>query len=45
MRDLLTLILLAFEANREMAEAKRSARGAGIDPDTDAEFRAVNQLD
>jgi hypothetical protein len=42
---LIKLILLCFEANREMAEAKRSARRAGIDPDTDAEFQAVNQLD
>ena len=36
---------LAFEVNHEIAQAKRKARRAGIDTETDAEFRAVNGLD
>ena len=43
--NFLRLLILAFEANHEMAVLKRKARRAGIDPDTDAEFRAVNELD
>ena len=42
--NLIRLILLAFEANHEMARLKRKARRAGVNPDTDAEFRAVNDL-
>ena len=43
--NLIRLILLAFEANHEMAALKRKARRTGIDTETDAEFRAVNELD
>ena len=43
--NLLRLLLLAFEANHEIAVMKRKARRAGINPDTDAEFHRVNELD
>jgi hypothetical protein len=38
-------IALAFEYNHELARAKRDAQRNGIDPRTDAEFRAVNGLE
>ncbi len=38
-------ILLCFEYNRHLAKAKRDARRNGIDPETDAEFRAVNGME
>ena len=39
------LIILAFTDTYETAAMKRKARRAGINPDTDAEFRTVNELD
>jgi hypothetical protein len=42
--NLIRLILLAFEASHEYAKAARSARRAGIDAETDEEFRTVNDL-
>ena len=45
MKYFIDMILLAFAANREIADATRRARRAGIDTDTDAEFCAVNGLE
>jgi hypothetical protein len=44
MKDLITWILLCFEANHELARAKRAARRAGVDPETDEEFRRINEI-
>jgi len=44
-KQALHAIALAFEYNHELARVKRDARRTGIDPRTDAEFRAVNGLE
>jgi hypothetical protein len=42
--NLLRTIIYALSEIHETSALKRAARRAGIDPDTDAEFRAVNEL-
>jgi hypothetical protein len=42
--NILRSIIYALSAIRETSALKRAAKRAGIDPDTDAEFRAVNGL-
>lgn len=43
--DFFSYLAFCFEANHEIACQKRRARRAGLDPENDAEFRAVNELD